>query len=116
MDGLGLLQALTPAGDSLVMRFSLAPELRPLVAPKGSIAVDGVSLTVNEARPEDFTVNLIPHTRARTTLGLLRPGAAVNLETDLLAKYVRRLMETREQPGLSLDSLARGGFLEAGGR
>ncbi|MDR3038835.1 MAG: riboflavin synthase [Candidatus Adiutrix sp.] len=113
VDGLGRLETLTPAGASLVLKFSLTPDLRPFVAPKGSIAVDGVSLTVNEVPAESFTVNLIPHTRDLTTLGLLRAGATVNLETDLLSKYVHRLLTFSDRPaeGLSLASLARGGFL-----
>ena len=113
VDGLGRLKARTAAGDGLVMEFTLEPPLRPLVAPKGSIAVDGVSLTVNEVLAESFTVNLIPHTLARTTLSRLKTGAMVNLETDLLAKYVRRLMTCPERPAgtLSLETLARGGFL-----
>jgi riboflavin synthase len=111
VDGLGDLISKTSAGASLVMKFSLPPPLRPLVAAKGSIAVDGVSLTVNEVLAEAFTVNLIPHTLDRTTLGGLRPGEAVNLETDLLGKYVHRLLTCQDRAGLSLEDLARGGFM-----
>jgi len=109
VDGLGALVSKTSAGASLVMKFSLPAPLRPLVVAKGSIAVDGVSLTVNEVLAEAFTVNLIPHTLDKTTLGGLRPGDAVNLETDLLGKYVQRQLNF--QGGLSLETLARGGFL-----
>ena len=110
-DGLGALVSKTSAGASLILKFSLPAPLRPLVVEKGSIAVDGVSLTVNEVLAEAFTVNLIPHTLSRTTLGRLRPGEAVNLETDLLGKYVQRLLTFQEGKSLSLETLARNGFL-----
>ena len=113
VDGLGALTSKTSAGASQVMKFSLPEPLRPFVVAKGSIAVDGVSLTVNEVLPEAFTVNLIPHTLDQTTLGGLRPGEAVNLETDLLGKYVHRLLTFQggRGGGLSLEALARGGFI-----
>jgi riboflavin synthase len=111
VDGLGALASKTSAGASQILKFNLPAPLRPLVAAKGSIAVDGVSLTVNEVLAEAFTVNLIPHTLDRTTLGGLRPGEAVNLETDLLAKYVQRLLTFRDRVGLSLEALAQGGFM-----
>ena len=71
---------------------------RPLmrfVAAKGSVALDGVSLTVNEVAADTFSVLIIPHTLAVTTLGAAKPGAAMNLEIDLMARYAARLMETR---------------------
>jgi riboflavin synthase len=110
VDGLGALTSKTSAGASLILKFSLPAPLRPLVVTKGSIAVDGVSLTVNEVLAEAFTVNLIPHTLNHTTLGGLRPGEEVNLETDLLGKYVQRLLTFQEHKGLSLETLSRGGF------
>ena len=87
---------MAPPGGSL--RFTLAPELAPLVARKGSIAVDGVSLTVSDvgsAKEETqwFEVSLIPETLAATTLGTAAPGDAVNIETDILARHVARLNE-----------------------
>jgi len=92
IDGLGTLNQRGDEGDWSLFWFSARPELTKLVAPKGSIAVDGVSLTVVEAEPDRFSVALIPHTLAATTLGRLAVGDAVNLETDLIAKYVARLM------------------------
>ena len=70
--------------------------LKALIAAKGSIAVDGVSLTVNTLDDPEFTVNLIPHTQKVTTLGMLRKGDKVNLEIDMLARYVARLMDVEE--------------------
>jgi riboflavin synthase len=115
VDGLGTVQSVTRAGASLVYTFGAEPELMPFVAPKGSICIDGVSLTVNEVRENAFTVNLIPHTSEVTTLGLLRPGDPVNLETDLIAKYLHRLMtggagQPAPREGLSLEFLAKHGF------
>ncbi len=72
------------------------PKLMPYIIEKGSITVDGVSLTVAALTEESFTVALIPHTLEVTTLGLRKPGDAVNLENDVIAKYVERLLEARE--------------------
>ena len=114
IDGPGRVQSISRAGSSLEYKFGAGPELMPFIVPKGSIAIDGVSLTVNELSGESFTVNLIPHTSQITTLGLLQPGDSVNLETDLIGKYVHRLMNFREEArpaeGLTLDFLARHGF------
>ena len=78
--------------DGSVFVFRLPPSLAKYVARKGSICVDGVSLTVNRAEGEVFEVNLIPHTLAATTLGRLAPGTRVNLEVDLIARYVERMV------------------------
>ena len=72
--------------------FEPPAELARFVAPKGSVALDGVSLTVNEVDDATFGVNIIPHTAAHTTLGALKPGDAVNMEIDMLARYVARLL------------------------
>ena len=100
-----------------VLRVEAPDALWPEIAPKGSIAVDGVSLTVVEAGPPAFTVALIPTTLRETTLGRLAPGDRVNLETDLLAKYVRRALaagtDTAEDADRRLmEALGRAGFLE----
>jgi len=92
VDGIGRLAARRPEGDSMRLVFEAPPPLAPAIAPKGSIAVDGVSLTVNEVEGARFGVNIIPHTRAVTSLGTLSVGDPVNLEIDLIARYVARLM------------------------
>lgn len=101
-------------GASLVLAYRLAPDHLRYVIPKGSIAIDGVSLTVNRVGDDFFEVNIIPHTAAQTTLNLNKPGDVVNIETDLIGKYVERLLgprdETREE-GVSLEMLAEHGFL-----
>lgn len=96
VDGMGFLDAVTPDALSRVYRFRIPEKLAPYCAVKGSIAVDGVSLTINEVDADAFCVNLIPHTLAHTTLGRLQPGAAVNLEVDQIARYVERLMAFRK--------------------
>ncbi len=93
VDGLGAITAITPDAGSLRLGVSLPPALAAFVARKGSIALDGVSLTVNAVSATAFTVNIIPHTASVTTLGALLPGEPVNLEIDLLARYVARLAE-----------------------
>lgn len=81
-------------GESMRMIFTGPSNLMPMIASKGSIALDGVSLTVNETTGNRFIVNIIPHTRNMTTLGRLQPHARVNVEVDLLARYVQRLLKT----------------------
>jgi riboflavin synthase len=91
VDGVATLRARTPTGRSEELRFDLPRELARYVVEKGSIAVDGVSLTVAHVDAEGFTVALIPTTLAHTTLGVRRPGDTVNVEVDVVAKYVERL-------------------------
>jgi riboflavin synthase len=93
VDGTSTLQSVTEGSAWRVLRFSLAPDLAALVASKGSIAVDGVSLTVSAVGDDWFEVSLIPETLAATTLGLRSVGDTVNIETDVLARHVERLLE-----------------------
>jgi riboflavin synthase len=79
-------------GDWEFLAFAIDPRWTPLMVPKGSIAVDGVSLTLVDVGPDDFSVMLIPHTLAVTTLGTLAPGDRVNIETDMIARHVAKLM------------------------
>jgi riboflavin synthase len=102
VDGTGRLLTRTPSEHWEVVEVSVPAELARYLVPKGSITVDGVSLTVVEVRdgdPTSFTVSLIPETLARTTLGLRQAGDAVNLEVDVVAKYVERLLGRREEEG-----------------
>lgn len=106
VDGLGrLLQRVDGEG---LWRFSFPPELGPLVAAKGSIAVDGISLTVVEAGPSEFSVALIPETVARTALRELRPGDPVHLEVDPLARYVARALQLGASEAKLRDFAERG--------
>ncbi|KAF0138404.1 MAG: ribC, partial [Rhodospirillaceae bacterium] len=91
-DGVATVAAIRLEGDS--RRFTIVPplELMRHLASKGSVAVDGVSLTINDVGPDDFGVNIIPHTQAVTTLGQVQAGDRVNMEIDMLARYVARLL------------------------
>ncbi len=96
IDGVGTVLALTPDENAVVMEIGISVSLRRYFVEKGSVAVDGVSLTVASALPTSFTVWTIPHTRAVTTLGDRAIGDRVNLECDLLGKYIERLLAERE--------------------
>jgi riboflavin synthase len=93
VDGVATVEEVTPAAGGATMRIRLAPGLERYVVEKGSIAVDGVSLTVAGTDHGAISVALIPHTLAVTTLGRRRPGDRVNVEVDVIAKYVERLVE-----------------------
>jgi riboflavin synthase len=95
IDGTSTLLSVTPETNWRVLRFSLDPEHAPLVARKGSIAVDGVSLTVSAVGDDWFEVSLIPETLSATTLGALAPGDRVNIETDILARLVLRMQDVK---------------------
>lgn len=96
VDGVGTVEELEKAGDDVVMTIKPPSSLMPYIVEKGSITVDGISLTVAAIDPEALQVALIPHTLEVTTFGLRKPGDAVNLEVDVLAKYVERLLEARQ--------------------
>ncbi|MGC9238671.1 MAG: riboflavin synthase [Acidithiobacillus sp.] len=92
VDGVGTVREAVPSGRSIVFRISAPSELRRYIAAKGSICVDGISLTVNAVEGETFSLNLIPHTLEQTTARDWRAGQRVNLEVDLLARYLEQLM------------------------
>ena len=101
VDGVGEVVGVCPEGDSRRVGIAAPAALAPYLAPKGSITVDGVSLTVNEVADQTdgtchFSLNLIPHTAEVTTLGLLAPGSKVNLEIDVLARYLQRMQALRD--------------------
>ncbi len=98
VDGVGLLLSRHEEARSWRMQFQAPAELARYIARKGSITIDGVSLTVNDVEGTGFGVNIIPHTLGQTTLGDLKPGDAVNLEVDLIARYLERLLAARETP------------------
>jgi riboflavin synthase len=95
VDGTGRVLARTPSEHWQVVEVGLPPEIARYLVPKGSITVDGISLTVVEVGEESFTVSLIPETLSRTTFGFKQPGDRVNLEVDVVAKYVERLLDAR---------------------
>ena len=93
VDGLGEVLSATPEHGSTRWRFRVPKDIARFIAQKGSVCVDGVSLTVNEVRGDVFGVNIIPHTTSVTTFADMREGDAVNIEIDMLARYVARLAE-----------------------
>ena len=92
VDGMAQVVERRPEAESVRFVFEASEELAPLIAPKGSVALDGVSLTVNEVAQNRFGVNIIPHTLACTNFGSMRVGQRVNMEIDLIARYVARLL------------------------
>lgn len=95
VDGVGTLAECHEDARSLRMTYEVPKDLARYIARKGSICIDGVSLTVNEVSGTRFGVNIVPHTAQQTTLGALKIGDAVNLEVDLIARYLERLLEGR---------------------
>ncbi|HEY1607047.1 MAG TPA: riboflavin synthase [Allosphingosinicella sp.] len=95
VDGVGEIVSAEPEGDSTRIVIAAPEALAPYIAEKGSIAIDGASLTVNEVDSARFAINIIPHTAAQTTLGALTPGGRVNIEIDILARYIGRMLELR---------------------
>jgi riboflavin synthase len=113
VDGVLPLLSRRAEGGSLVLEVALAPELRPLFIEKGSVALDGVSLTVNTVDDDRFSVQLIPETQARTTLARKSVGDRFNVEADVIGKYVARLHAAHSGPrsgGLTEDMLRAAGF------
>jgi len=98
VDGVGRVEAIDPDGDWLAYRFRAARAVAPYLIEKGSIAVDGVSLTVAACRGSRFTVALVPHTLAQTNLAARRPGDLVNLEADVLLKQIEAMLRARGAP------------------
>lgn len=116
VDGIGEIVSREQSGDSVQLTIATPPRLARYIAEKGSICVDGVSLTVNGIAGADFNVMIIPHTLQVTTLKHLTPGSRVNIEVDLVARYLERLMlgasaADANDPGITQDLLVRYGFL-----
>lgn len=96
VDGVGRIVDMRPDDQSRRFTVEVPLELAPYIASKGSVALDGISLTVNDVKENIFGINIIPHTLTHTTLGAKKPGDRVNLEVDIFARYVARLMEFRQ--------------------
>jgi riboflavin synthase len=113
VDGLARVVDHSRQGNAWRLACQLEPALMRLLVAKGSVAIDGISLTVNEIAADRFTVMIIPHTLAQTNLAGRVVGDQVNIETDLIGKYVARLLNEGETPagGVTLDLLAKSGFL-----
>ncbi|MHB9023389.1 MAG: riboflavin synthase [Armatimonadota bacterium] len=111
VDGIGTVERISGAGEERVLTISLPADLSRFIAAKGSVAIDGVSLTVVDAGRETFSVSLIRHTLTVTTLALLSTGEKVNLEVDLIARYLDRLLNApQETGGLTLEKMRELGY------
>jgi len=108
VDGLGKIRERTIRAESVILGLEVSDDLTRYVVEKGSITIDGISLTVNRCEKNRFYVNIIPHTAQMTTLNVRKLGDLVNIETDILGKYVERFLQPRQ--GLSLDFLRKNGF------
>ena len=100
VDGVGEVVRFDPVGDNRLLEIRAPKEIARYIARKGSVTINGTSLTTNEVNGQTFTINLIPHTLENTTLHLLAPGSKVNLEVDLIARYCERLLSSAELPPL----------------
>ena len=110
VDGVGQVVGFSPAGRSMLLSIELPVGLSRYVARKGSVAIDGVSLTVNAVAERRFDVNIIPHTREATIIDGYRSGTAVNIEVDIIARYLERLGEREPDSGVSLEFLKKHGY------
>ncbi len=112
IDCVGRFESRVARGNSVVIRFSASQEYLRLLVEKGSVALDGISLTVNSVTDSDFSVSIIPHTLSHTTLAEAVTGTAVNIETDIIGKYVARFVAPHTgSRGIGLDMLIKNGFV-----
>jgi riboflavin synthase len=111
VDGIGRIETIKQAGDSIAYTIGVPKEVGRYVVRKGSVSVDGISLTVNEQSDTTFTVNIIPYTTSKTTIGLKAPGDKVNIETDILGRYVEKFLTAGRKSGVDLDFLYTYGYI-----
>ncbi len=114
VDGVGVVERVLKNANATDYWVSAPTDLAKYIAEKGSITVDGISLTVNEISQNDFRLTIIPHTTEKTTIGDWQPGSKVNLEVDVIARYLERLMTAQSQPesGVTMELLAKSGFIK----
>ena len=111
VDGIGQVTDIRRSGRSAVIQFKVPEDLARYIARKGAVAIDGVSLTVNAAVQATFEVNIIPHTQEKTIMTRYESGTAVNIEVDMIARYLERLMASRDSStGVSLELLQKHGY------
>lgn len=120
VDGVGVVKSLQKDARSLRLSIEAPAEVQRYIAGKGSICVDGVSLTVNRLEGRCFDLNIVPHTAAETAIAGYRVGSVVNLEVDIIARYLERLLQAGAEGvgsgGLDMSKLAEHGFIKAGRR
>ncbi|ALP51862.1 riboflavin synthase subunit alpha [Candidatus Tenderia electrophaga] len=118
VDGVGVIESRQPLGESLCFQVRVPDVLAKYIAVKGSVCIDGVSLTVNRVEGAVFEINIIPHTAAVTTIGRYQAGRRVNIEVDIIARYLERLLlgeqaAARGAAGLTLETLMQHGFIKS---
>jgi riboflavin synthase len=117
VDGVGMIKHKAPAGNAIVVTIEVGPDIGLYLIAKGSVAVDGISLTVNSCSRDRFEISIIPHTARETTIDSKAPGDVVNIETDMIGKYVERFVNRasadsgKKSTGVDLEMLARNGFM-----
>jgi riboflavin synthase len=118
IDGMGTIHRKKPAGNAVIVTIEVPESLSRYMIQKGSVAVDGISLTINQCSAGYFEVSIIPHTAGLTTIGLKPAGTPVNIETDMIGKYVERFLLPHHQPkaqeaahGLDMQFLSKSGFI-----
>ena len=115
VDGVGVMSSRRELGNAILITITLPSSLARYIIKKGSVAVDGVSLTINDCGSDSFDVSIIPHTAKLTTIGFKKPGDPVNIETDMIGKYVERFMAktsiSDSRGGMDMQFLAKSGFL-----
>jgi len=118
IDGTGAIDGRETAGNAVVIAVAVPAALTRYMIVKGSVAVDGISLTINTLEPGRFTVSIIPHTAGLTTIGLKRTGEPVNIETDMIGKYVEKFLSAKQEhsgppsQGVSMELLAKAGYIK----
>lgn len=111
IDGTGRLIKKETRGESVYLEISAKEDILRLIVEKGSVAIDGISLTVNSVQKNSFSLNIIPHTLEITTLGNIRTGDEVNIETDIIGKYVEKLTTGKTKEGVNMNLLEDCGFV-----
>jgi riboflavin synthase len=121
IDGTGTIASLVRKSNALILKINVPPRLAEDLIEKGSVAIEGISLTINHCTDKDFEVSIIPHTADITTIGQKKVGDEVNIETDMIGKYVKKIILqkssskndalTENKNNISMDLLARNGFL-----
>lgn len=112
VDGLGRIVRVSPEGDSLRFEIEVHRDMARYIVKKGSIAVDGISLTINEQSDNRFVLNIIPYSSLRTTIGSKTAGDHVNVEVDIIGRYVERFVAREEKSGTDLDFLYKYGYIK----
>ena len=120
VDGIGIIQERKSVANAIIVSIGIPEELSRYMIRKGSVAIDGISLTINTCEPALITVSIIPHTAEKTTIGIKQNGDPVNIETDMIGKYVERFTQAGSVPGgtktkkssaIDMEFLAKSGFL-----